>query len=108
MRSRSMVLGCLLISSNTSSWGSNQENGMAFLLDDLLLAPIKGVVFIAEKIKEQAEGEFLNEEGVRQELRELYMLLEAGKISEEEFTQREEQLVERLEEIEEYKKNREG
>lgn len=81
---------------------------MAFLLDDILLAPIKGVVFIARKIKEQAEGEFLNEKGVRQELRELYRLLETAEISEEEFTEREEQLVERLEEIEEYKKNREG
>jgi hypothetical protein len=82
--------------------------GMAFLLDDILLAPIKGIVFIAEKIKEQAEGELLNEEGVRQELRELYQLLEAGQISEEEFGEREEQLVERLEAIEEYKKNKEG
>jgi len=81
---------------------------MAFLLDDILLAPIKGVVFLGREIKEQAEGEFLNEEGVRQELRELYLLLETGEISEEEFTEREEQLVERLEEIEEYKKNREG
>jgi len=81
---------------------------MAFLLDDLLLAPIKGVVFIAEKIKEHAEGEFLNEEGVRQELRELYLLLETGKLSEEEFTEREEQLVDHLEAIEEYKKNRAG
>jgi hypothetical protein len=81
---------------------------MAFLLDDLLLAPIKGVVWLAEKIKEQAEGEFLNEEGVRRELRELYQLVETGKISEEEFTEREEQLVERLEAIEEYKKNRGG
>ena len=50
----------------------------------------------------------MNEEGVRQELRELYMLLETGKISEEEFTEREEHLVERLEAIEEYKKNKEG
>jgi len=65
-------------------------------------------VFIAEKIKEHAEGEFLNEEGVRQELRELYLLLETGKISEEEFTDREEQLVDHLEAIEEYKKNKEG
>lgn len=81
---------------------------MAFLLDDILLAPIKGVVWLAEKIKEQAEGEFLNEEGVRRELRELYMLLETGKISEEAFTEREEHLVERLEAIEEYKKNKEG
>lgn len=81
---------------------------MAFLLDDLLLAPLKGVVWLAEKIKEQAEGEFLNEEGVRRELRELYLLLEKGKISEEEFNDQEEQLVERMEAIEEYKKNREG
>ena len=78
---------------------------MAFLLDDILLAPIKGVMFIARKIGEQAEEEFLDEDGVRQELRGLYMLLETGEISEEDFTEREEQLIERLEEIEEYKKN---
>lgn len=77
---------------------------MAFLLDDILLAPLKGVMFIAEKIKEQAEGEFLNEDGIRQELRALYVQVEKGQISEEEFSQREEQLIERLEAIEEYKR----
>lgn len=77
---------------------------MAFLLDDILLAPLKGVMFIAEKIKEQAEGEFLNEEGVRQELRELYLQLEKGQIGEAEFSRREEQLIERLEAIEEYRR----
>lgn len=77
---------------------------MAFLLDDILLAPLHGVIWIAEKIHDQAMEELLDEDGVRQELRELYMLLETGKISEAEFEAREAALVERLEEIEAYKK----
>lgn len=81
---------------------------MAFLLDDILLAPLKGVVFIAENVKEQAEKEFLNEDGVRQELRELYGLLDRDKISEQEFIEREEQLIDQLEAIEDYKKNGNG
>ncbi len=76
---------------------------MAFLLDDILLAPLNGLIFIAEKIHAQAMEELLDEEGVRQELRTLYMLLETGKISEAEFEEREAALVERLEEIEAYK-----
>ena len=77
---------------------------MAFLLDDIILAPVKGVIFIAEQIHAQAMEELLDEDGVRQELRELYMLLETGKISEAEFEEREAALVERLEELEAYKK----
>ena len=77
---------------------------MAFLLDDILLAPLNGVIFIAKQIHAQAMEELLDEAGVRQELRELYMLLETGKIAEAEFEAREAALVERLEEIEAYKK----
>jgi hypothetical protein len=76
---------------------------MAFLLDDLLLAPLKGVVWIAEQIQEQAEKELLDEAGVKRQLTELYMLLETGRISEEEFETQEEDLVDRLEAIEAYK-----
>ena len=76
---------------------------MVFLLDDILLAPVKGLIFIAEQIHAQAMGELLDEEGVRQELRELYMLLETAKISEAEFEEREVALVERLEDVEAYK-----
>ena len=72
---------------------------MAFLIDSFLL-------FIAEKILEQAEKELMNEDEVRQELRELYEQLESGRITEREFEKREEDLVKRLEEIEEYKKER--
>ena len=72
---------------------------MAFLLDDILLAPIKGLAFIAGKLQDTAMEEFLGEDDVRQKLRELYMSLETGKISEEAFNKQEEELVERLEEI---------
>ncbi|MBI4530708.1 MAG: gas vesicle protein GvpG [Candidatus Latescibacteria bacterium] len=79
---------------------------MAFLLDDILLAPVKGLHFIAEKVRDAAMEELLDEEGVRRELRELYTLLESGEISEEEFEEGEGELIERLEEIEAYKDGR--
>ena len=79
---------------------------MAFLLDDILLAPLTGVVWIAEQIQEAAEKELLDEEGVKRDLTELYMRLETGRITEEEFARQEEELVERLEAIEEYKNSR--
>ena len=47
----------------------------------------------------------LDEENVSAELSELYMMLETGKIAEEEFNKRESELLNRLEEIEEYKRN---
>jgi len=77
---------------------------MAFLLDDILLAPLQGLIFIAEQIHAQAMEELLDEAGVREQLRELYMRLETGKISAAEFEEREATLVERLEELEAYKK----
>lgn len=74
---------------------------MSFLLDDVLLAPLKGAVFLARKIEAQAKRELLDEAGVKQQLAELYRLYESGRISDEEFEQREEGLVERLEAIRE-------
>lgn len=72
---------------------------MAFLIDSFLL-------FIAENILEQAERALMNEDEVRHDLRELYEQLESGRITEGEFEKREEELVKRLEEIEEYKKDK--
>ena len=78
---------------------------MAFLLDDILLAPLKGIIWVAEKIQESAEKELLDAEQVKRDLTELYMRLETGQITEEEFTTQEDELVERLEAIEAYKKS---
>jgi hypothetical protein len=47
--------------------------------------------------------ELLDEEGARKELRELYRLVESGKMSESEFERREKSLIDRLEQIEAYK-----
>jgi len=75
-----------------------------FLIDDVLLSPAKGMFYIFKQIHKAAEEEFLDEENVSAELSELYMMLETGKITEEEFNKRESELLNRLEQIEEYKK----
>jgi len=64
---------------------------------------LKSVYQLGKKIHEMGMDEFFDEDRVREDLKELYVLLEAGKISEEEFEGREEELVGRLEEIELYK-----
>ena len=52
--------------------------------------PVNGVTRLAERMEEAAQQEFVNEaELVRNELRETYMMLEAGKISEADFNVRE-------------------
>ncbi len=77
---------------------------MAFLIDDILLAPFQGIRAVAEKIRQAAQAELLDAEAVRREITTLYMQLETGKITEAEFELRERELVEMLEEMEEYKK----
>lgn len=73
---------------------------MAFLIDSFLL-------FMADSILEQAEKELLgDQEKLRNALSELYEQLESGRINEEEFEKREEDLVQRLEEIERHEKER--
>jgi hypothetical protein len=73
------------------------------LLDDIFLSPVKFLHFIAKAVREEAMKDFLDERGARKELRELYRLLESGKISESEFESREKILIDRLEQIEAYK-----
>src|SRR3990167_8222645 len=71
-----------------------------FLIDDILLSPVKGLMYLAKQIHKAAEEEFLDEENVSAELSELYMMLETGKITEEEFNNRESELLNRFEEVE--------
>lgn len=74
------------------------------LIDDVLLAPFRGLVFVCREIAKNAQEQQLDDEALRQELREAYMLLETGRINQEEFERRERLLVGRLEEIERIKK----
>jgi len=70
-----------------------------FLIDDLILAPGKAVFFLFESLAKKAQEELLDEEPLKQELREIYGLLERSKITDEEFSSRESQLLEQLENI---------
>ncbi len=70
------------------------------LVDDLLLAPITGLLWVFRKIHEAAQEEMLGEaDTITQELRDLYMMLETGRVTEAEFDARERALLDRLEVI---------
>ena len=71
-----------------------------FLVDDILLSPARGILWIFEKVRQAAEEEMAGEADViKAELRELYMMLETGKMSEQEYDAREKLLLDRLEKL---------
>lgn len=70
-----------------------------FLLDDILLAPLKGVTFIAEKINEVVENEMSDEGSIKERLMALQLKFEMDEIDEEEYDKREDELLELLENI---------
>lgn len=73
-----------------------------FLIDDLLLSPFKGLLWIFKEVQEAAQQDLENEaDTIKTALAELYMQLDTGQISEEEFTVEEKRLLDRLEAIEE-------
>jgi hypothetical protein len=68
-----------------------------------LTGPLDGTIWIAQKLLEQAEGEIYDEGKVRAQLMELETLLDLGEISEDEYMEVEDQLLERMREIRAYK-----
>lgn len=72
---------------------------MGFLLDDILLFPVKGVLWLGQKVAESAKAEMMDESRVRESLLTLQMRLEAEEITEEEYSGEEARLLEKLEEI---------
>ncbi len=60
------------------------------------VAPLRGVVAIAEQIRKQAEEQFYDPVTIRAELEEIDARRAAGDLSEHEATAREDALVERL------------
>lgn len=67
------------------------------VLDDLLLSPVRGLYWIFREIHKASLQELADEaEAITTELSELYMMLETGRISEAEFDALEQQLLDRL------------
>jgi hypothetical protein len=62
----------------------------------LPLAPVRGTVWVAERLLEQAEQEFYDEGTIRALMMEVQAAREAGEIDEEEATRAEDVLLERL------------
>ena len=72
------------------------------LVDDLLLCPMRSLLWVFREIHNAAQQERANEtESITAELSNLYMMLETGKISEEEFASEERTLLERLDRMQE-------
>jgi predicted ATPase len=63
----------------------------------LPLAPVRGTIWIAERLAEQAERELDEETSVRRLLLEAEAALERGELSEAEYEAIEDELLERLE-----------
>jgi len=77
-----------------------------FLIDDILLAPLKGVLFIANKINEVIEKEMSDEGSIKERLMALQLKFEMDEINEEEYDRREDELLKLLEDIRIEKQNK--
>jgi hypothetical protein len=65
----------------------------------LPLAPVRGTVWLAEKIQEQAEEELYDESAIRAGLLELEAARQTGAYDEQELAEAEDALIERLMEL---------
>ncbi|MBU0479313.1 gas vesicle protein GvpG [bacterium] len=70
-----------------------------FLIDDILLAPLKGVVWLGKKINEVIEKEISDEGRIKEKLMELQMRFELDEINDEGYKKQEEELLARLDAI---------
>lgn len=76
---------------------------MAFILDDLLLLPLKGPVagfrWVMKTIQKMADEELLNDQPWKERLIELQMRIEVGEITEEEYAAEEAVIFQALRDI---------
>ena len=71
------------------------------LVDDILFAPVRSILWIFREIRDIAQEELDGEaKSITEQLRTLYMQLETGRITEAEFETGEKLLLDRLDEIE--------
>ena len=76
---------------------------MAFLLDDILLLPIKlpvsGFNWVLRQIQTMVDEELLNDQPWKERLIELQMMLEVGDISEADYAEEEKKVFQALRDI---------
>ena len=62
----------------------------------LPFAPVKGAVWVAEQVLQQAEQEYYDPARIRAALDDVNRMRQSGELTEEEAVEREDELVERL------------
>ena len=76
---------------------------MAFILDDLLMLPLRlpvsGFTWVMRQIQTMANEELLNDQVWKERLIELQMMLELGEISEEDYAREEAEVFQALRDI---------
>ncbi len=70
-----------------------------FLIDSILLAPLKGVVWLGEKLNEMAKKELSDAGRIKEELMRLQLQFELDEIGQQEYDQKEKELLDRLDAI---------
>jgi hypothetical protein len=69
-----------------------------------ITAPAAGIRYCIDKVVEFAEHEMTDDEPIREQLLELQLELEEGRVTEEDYVEREAVLLARLREVREYRK----
>lgn len=70
-----------------------------FLIDSILLAPLKGVMWMGEKLGDMAQKELTDKGRIKEQLMALQLRFELDEINEEEYDKRETELLDRLDAI---------
>ncbi|MGZ4831754.1 MAG: gas vesicle protein GvpG [Terriglobales bacterium] len=77
-------------------------------IDDLLLAPITGFKFILRTVQRIAEEQYTDDAPVKERLLELQVLLDSREITEDEYVEREGEILRELRTIENRKRELAG
>ncbi len=70
-----------------------------FLIDSILLAPLKGVIWMGQKLGDIAQKELSDKGRIKEELMRLQLQFELDDISKEEYDKKENELLDRLDAI---------
>jgi len=70
-----------------------------FLLDDILLAPLKGVIWLVKKVNEVGEKKLYDKDSIKEELMALQLQFELDEINEQEYNEKEKKLFDRLDAV---------
>jgi hypothetical protein len=71
-----------------------------FLIDDILLAPLKGIMALGVKLNDMINHELSNPDKIKEQLMKLQLQFELDEINEQEFQRQEAELLARLDDSE--------